>query len=111
MRGWQTHSVAVLAASALCVVGSVVHAETVWPQFRGPGGQGHSSANGLPLEWSESTNVAWKTPIVGQGWSSPVVAGGRVWLTAATQVQATEEERAAKTDGRMGAERCGSRKS
>jgi outer membrane protein assembly factor BamB len=54
-----------------------------WPQFRGPTGQGHSSETGLPLEWSETQNVVWKTPVTGSGWSSPVVSGGQVWLTAA----------------------------
>src|SRR3989442_8464992 len=54
-----------------------------WPQFRGPDGQGHSVEQGLPSDWSESRNVVWKTPIPGLGWSSPVVADGRVWLTAA----------------------------
>jgi outer membrane protein assembly factor BamB len=52
-----------------------------WPQFRGPSGQGHSEERGLPLAWSESQNVLWKTPIPGRGWSSPAIAGGRVWLT------------------------------
>jgi outer membrane protein assembly factor BamB len=60
------------------------HAED-WPQFRGPGGQGHSAERGVPLEWSESRNVVWKTPVPGLGWSSPAVAGGRVWLTTATE--------------------------
>jgi outer membrane protein assembly factor BamB len=55
-----------------------------WPQFRGPDGQGHSSAKGLPLRWSETENVRWKTRIPGLGWSSPVIAEGRVWLTTAT---------------------------
>jgi outer membrane protein assembly factor BamB len=54
-----------------------------WPEFRGPGGQGHSAERGLPSDWSESRNIVWKTPIQGLGWSSPVVAGGRVWLTTA----------------------------
>ncbi len=54
-----------------------------WPQFRGPEGQGHSAERGLPAEWSESKNVVWKSPVPGLGWSSPVVAGGRVWLTTA----------------------------
>lgn len=54
-----------------------------WPQFRGPGGQGQSSEVGLPVQWSESKNVTWKVPVPGRGWSSPVVAGGRVWLTTA----------------------------
>jgi outer membrane protein assembly factor BamB len=56
-----------------------------WPEFRGPTGQGHSTEQGLPLEWSESRNVIWKTPVPGSGWSSPVVAGGRVWVTAAVE--------------------------
>ena len=55
----------------------------VWPQFRGPGGQGHSSERNLPLEWNATTNIAWKVPVPGAGWSSPVVGGGRVWLTTA----------------------------
>jgi outer membrane protein assembly factor BamB len=54
-----------------------------WPQFRGPTGQGHSTERGLPLEWSESRNVLWKIPVSGAGWSSPVVSGGRIWLTTA----------------------------
>jgi outer membrane protein assembly factor BamB len=56
-----------------------------WPEFRGPGGQGHSVERGLPLEWGEGKNVAWKTPVPGLGWSSPVVAGGRVWITTAVE--------------------------
>lgn len=65
-----------------------VHAED-WPQFRGPGGEGHSIEKGLPLQWSESQNILWKTPVAGRGWSSPVVAGGRVWLTTSVERQGT----------------------
>src|SRR5689334_23308437 len=67
---------------------AVIAAED-WPQFRGPTGQGLSTERGLPLEWSESTNVTWKVPVPGRGWSSPVVAGGRVWLTTALHRGAT----------------------
>jgi outer membrane protein assembly factor BamB len=56
-----------------------------WPQFRGPTGQGHATERGLPLEWSETKNIVWKTPVPGLGWSSPVVAGGRVWLTTVVE--------------------------
>jgi outer membrane protein assembly factor BamB len=55
-----------------------------WPRFRGPTGQGHSEETGLPLSWDATTNVAWKTALPGEGWSSPVVWGDRVFLTAAT---------------------------
>ena len=54
-----------------------------WPQFRGPTGQGHAPDASVPLSWSETENVAWKVPVPGRGWSSPVIAGGLVWLTTA----------------------------
>lgn len=54
-----------------------------WPEFRGPTGQGHTTATGLPLEWSAEKNVVWKKPVPGTGWSSPVVGQGRIYLTTA----------------------------
>jgi len=54
-----------------------------WPQFRGPGGQGHADATGLVTTWSEAENVTWKTPLPGQGWSNPVILEDRIWLTTA----------------------------
>jgi outer membrane protein assembly factor BamB len=63
----------------------IVLAAENWPQFRGPDGTGHSDARDLPLTWSESSNVAWKTAIHDRGWSSPVIYGNQVWLTTATQ--------------------------
>jgi outer membrane protein assembly factor BamB len=72
------------ATAAMVAVGSAaVACAQDWPQFRGPDGQGHSAERGLPIEWSESKNVSWKAPVPGRGWSSPVVAAGRVWLTTA----------------------------
>ena len=56
-----------------------------WPQFRGPDGNGHARATGLPTNWSESQNVVWKTPIHDRGWSSPVIYGNQIWLTTATK--------------------------
>ena len=55
-----------------------------WPQFRGIDGNGVSKNTGLPLTWSETENVRWKTAIHGRAWSSPVVLGKQVWLTTAT---------------------------
>jgi outer membrane protein assembly factor BamB len=55
-----------------------------WPQFRGADGNGVSTNTGLPLTWSETQNVRWKTAIHGRAWSSPVVLGRQVWLTTAT---------------------------
>ena len=74
-----------VALAAVLICAAAHAAEPLeWPEFRGPGGQGHATQTGLPLEWSESRNIAWKVPVSGTGWSSPVVGDGRVWLTAAT---------------------------
>ncbi|HXE52603.1 MAG TPA: PQQ-binding-like beta-propeller repeat protein [Tepidisphaeraceae bacterium] len=75
-----------LLSALVIVLASVVsqtHAEN-WPQFRGPTGQGISTETNLPLEWSQTKNIAWKTEIPGAGWSSPVVWENRVFITAAT---------------------------
>lgn len=53
-----------------------------WPRFRGPAGNGISTEKNLPLKWSETENIAWKTPIEGNGWSSPTIVGDRIFLTA-----------------------------
>jgi outer membrane protein assembly factor BamB len=70
----------------LLIAGASVLAQAEdWPQFRGPTGQGHATERGLPLEWSETKNIIWKTPVPGLGWSSPTVANGRVWLTTVVE--------------------------
>ena len=81
---WQDPPVRVLsaAAQALLFAAAAVHASD-WPQFRGPTGQGHAPDGPVPLTWSETENVAWKAPVPGRGWSSPVIADGLVWLTTA----------------------------
>jgi outer membrane protein assembly factor BamB len=55
-----------------------------WPQFRGPTGQGVSSEKNIPSQWSSIENIAWKTSIPGESWSSPIIWGDRVFLTTAT---------------------------
>lgn len=62
---------------------SVARGEDSWPEFRGPTGQGHATASGLPEQWAPDKNVRWRQELPGAGWSSPVVFGGRVYLTAA----------------------------
>lgn len=60
---------------------SVSAASADWPQFHGPGGQG-TAATAAPTNWGEGENIAWKAALPGVGASSPVIAGGRVFLTA-----------------------------
>ena len=57
---------------------------TEWPQFRGPGGRGTSADTDLPEVWGPSgEGLRWRSELPGSGNSSPVVADGRVFLTAA----------------------------
>ncbi len=55
-----------------------------WPQFRGPGGAAVSEETGLPVKWSDTENVRWKAELPGRGVSSPVIADGRVYVTASS---------------------------
>ena len=80
-----------LLLGALLMVSSLVSAAD-WPQWRGPEGQGHSAAKNLPLTWSESQGVVWRTAIPGRGWSSPVIEGSQIWMTTAIESEASEEE-------------------
>ncbi len=84
--------VLVLPGAGWCARGA---AAGPWPQWRGPDGQGHapeSEARGLPVSWSETNGVAWKTAIPGRGWSSPVIDGRRVWVTTAIETPAKAED-------------------
>ncbi len=56
-----------------------------WPQFRGPDGNGISTAKGLPLTWSAEKNIKWETATHGKAWSSPVILDKEIWLTTANE--------------------------
>lgn len=56
-------------------------ASDAWPQFRGPTADGISTAKNVPVEWSAEKNIAWKAPLPGAGWSSPIIRDGRIYLT------------------------------
>ncbi|MFT5048851.1 MAG: outer membrane protein assembly factor BamB [Chlamydiales bacterium] len=53
-----------------------------WPNWRGPNHDGSAQATGLSTSFSKSEGIAWSTPLPGPGASSPVVIGGRVFLTS-----------------------------
>ena len=71
------------ALCALLPLSTAAEPSGAWPEFRGPTGQGHAGSPGLPLHWSRTNNVVWTVAIPGSGWSSPVVADGRIYLTTA----------------------------
>ena len=68
----------------VCVGVSAQKSEN-WTRFRGPNGQGISGATGLPVHWSDTENIAWKTDIPGEGWSSPIVWDDYIFLTSTTE--------------------------
>ncbi len=76
--GWVLITMTLLAASACA---------EEWPEWRGPRRDGSSLETGLPTKWSETENVAWKTPIPGKGHSSPIVWGDRVFVTTAVPAE------------------------
>jgi outer membrane protein assembly factor BamB len=80
-----------LALLAMTSAGLQAAAGSDWPEMRGPSSDGHVQSAGdnkplgLPLHWSETENIKWKTEIPFRGWSTPVVMGKQVWLTTATE--------------------------
>src|SRR5436305_881211 len=58
-----------------------------WPQFRGPEGLGAAEEAGIPLHWGPDQNLRWKASLPGRGLSCPVIAGGRVYVTACSGFQ------------------------
>ena len=72
-------------AFALFLVSPVVSAQRiVWPQFRGPDSNPVGANTRLVDRWSKTENVEWSQEIPGRGWSSPIVTGGRVYITTVT---------------------------
>lgn len=76
----------VLLAGAIGLGLTAFAADAGWPQFRGPDSNPAAvgvAAAKLPERWSKTENIEWTAAIPGRGWSSPIVARGRVFVTAA----------------------------
>lgn len=71
-----------LAAAVILFVPLAAHAEN-WPYWRGPTNNGISNEKGIPAEWGEDKNIAWKVPMPGIAGSTPVIWGDRMYLTSA----------------------------
>jgi outer membrane protein assembly factor BamB len=91
---------------AICLLGIVLYTIPLpaadWPAWRGPRGDGTSDETGIPSRWSATENLAWKTPIPGRGYSSPIIWKDRVFLTTCKE---KEQERVLlcldRRDGRI----------
>jgi outer membrane protein assembly factor BamB len=90
-RGCGAWRVALAAFMCAICCAAPSWAAAVWPEFRGPHANGHvkapgdASPSGLPLTWSDTENVTWKTAIPPYGWSTPVIHGNDIWITTATE--------------------------
>ena len=89
-RHWNGAAALVLLAAIGTPAPSVrAQAPAEWPQFRGLTAGAVADDPALPDTWSRTENVAWSVELPGLGWSSPVVAGDHVFVTAA--ISAGEE--------------------
>lgn len=69
-----------LTCSIACILVTSVSAED-WLSFRGPNSAGVSNSEGVPVQWSDTENLAWKLDLPGKGYSSPIVVGDSVFVT------------------------------
>ena len=84
---------------ALCFISAICHFQSKiwadeegdWLQFLGNDGRGVAMGT-APVSWSHDENVKWRTELPGRGWSSPVIAGGRIYLTAAVPIEPVDGE-------------------
>ena len=78
-----------IIGSTLCFAFCLTASDSAWGEnwmrFRGPTGQGISSEKKLPVTWSATENIKWKTSLPGKGWSSPIIFEEHVFLTASTE--------------------------
>lgn len=90
---WLLLPLFVSVASGMFDVGASALADTPWPQFRGPSGDGIVSGQQVPLKFGEKEHLLWKSELPGKAWSSPVIADGTVWATTAIEVFPSDEEK------------------
>jgi len=90
MKNFASGILALLALGTVFNVDARAY-EDNWPQFRGADSRGVSDNADLPVKWSATENVAWKTDLPGRGWSSPVVWGDRVFVTSVVNKGQSEE--------------------
>lgn len=92
----KTLRASVILLAVACLIPTAIGED--WAQFRGPGGLGISAEKNLPLNWSESENIAWKIELPGHGSSSPITWGDHVYLTSFTGYGLVENIPGAMTD-------------
>ena len=78
-----------LATIIISAISPFADAEN-WPAWRGPRADGTSMEKNIPVEWSNTKNILWKTPLPGKGHASPIVWGDRIFLVTAILKEKSE---------------------
>lgn len=80
------------SALVVCVFSGLLLEASDWPRFRGPAGSGVANdSESLPTTWSPTANVAWTTELPGPGASSPIIVGGKAFVTYYSGYGLTQE--------------------
>lgn len=85
---------AAIHASTAAASGQPLDPADQWPQWRGPTRNGVSTARNLPRTWSETKNIAWKTPLPGWGGATPILWGDRLFVTSPSKKPEKEADAA-----------------
>ena len=75
MRTWRVGLAVLVIFSSACFAGD-------WPHWRGPAYNGSSDEKNLPASWSRTENIAWATSLPGPSAATPIISGGRVFLSS-----------------------------
>src|SRR5688572_23333759 len=72
------------SVALVLIMSATVQAQDIWPQFLGPQSNPVGTHAKLADRWSKTENVEWSLDIPGRGYSSPIVTGGKVYVTTVT---------------------------
>jgi len=103
-----------LTLTLMMVVLGFIQAEENWPHWRGPFHNGISHAANLPVQWSLTKNIVWKTALPSWGAATPIIWENRIFITSPSKAEPQTEPEPAEqtgqkvqTQGRSGVQRPG----
>jgi outer membrane protein assembly factor BamB len=76
---------------AVLSISGFIQAEDNWPHWRGPHHNGISDAKNLPMKWSATENIVWKTPLPSWSAATPIIWGDRIFITSPSKSEPKPE--------------------
>lgn len=76
---------------AVFLTAGFVQAQENWPHWRGPHHNGISDSTGLPMKWSLTENIIWKTPLPSWSAATPIIWGDRIFITSPSKPEPKPE--------------------